>query len=234
LPVNGGGTGQTSYTIGDILYAATASSLGKLNSGASGTVLRSSGPAVAPSWGKVDVTTDLSAAVPIANGGTGSTTAQAAMAALKGVYILAASSVASSTLTGTTAETTLATVVVPANSMGANGRIEIEAVWGFSSGGSPGTRTTRHRFAGNSIHTQACANTVQTYSTNPGISNRNATNSQVCRNTAAAGSWGTTVSSIQTFAIDTTSAQNITFTCQLSDAGDSAVLHSYCVKLIVP
>jgi len=234
LSAGAGGTGQTSYTVGDLLYASTSSALNRLNSGASGTVLRSTGLATAPSWGKVDVTTDLSAAVPVASGGTGATTSQAAMAALKGVYVLSTSAVPSTTLTGSTSETVLATIPVPANAMGANGRLEIEAVWGFSSGGAPGTRTVRHRLGGNSIHTQVCSNSTQTYSLEAGIFNRNSASSQVCRNTATAGGWGSSSSAVQTFTIDTTTSQNITLTCQLADVGDSAILHSYCVKLIVP
>lgn len=48
-----GGTGQTSYTTGDILYASGAAVLSKLNAGSSGTVLTSNGAGVAPSWQSV-------------------------------------------------------------------------------------------------------------------------------------------------------------------------------------
>ena len=46
----GGGTGQTSYTIGDLLYASGATALSKLAAGTSGYVLTSGGAGVAPSW----------------------------------------------------------------------------------------------------------------------------------------------------------------------------------------
>ena len=50
IAANRGGTGQTSYTIGDILYASSTTALSKLNIGISGYVLTSNGSGVAPSW----------------------------------------------------------------------------------------------------------------------------------------------------------------------------------------
>lgn len=77
-----GGTGQTTYTIGDMLYADTASTLAKLTMAAVGNVLLSGGAGVMPSWGKVALGTHVSGTLPIANGGTGGTTAAAARTAL--------------------------------------------------------------------------------------------------------------------------------------------------------
>jgi hypothetical protein len=45
-----GGTGQTSYTIGDLLYASGTTTLSKLSAGTSGYVLVSGGAGVAPYW----------------------------------------------------------------------------------------------------------------------------------------------------------------------------------------
>lgn len=50
-----GGTGQTTYSIGDLLYANTTSTLAKLSAGTSGYVLKSNGAGAAPSW-QVDAT----------------------------------------------------------------------------------------------------------------------------------------------------------------------------------
>lgn len=50
LAALGGGTGQSSYTIGDILYASGATTLTKLAAGTAGYVLTSGGAATAPSW----------------------------------------------------------------------------------------------------------------------------------------------------------------------------------------
>lgn len=75
LPVPNGGTGFGSYTIGDLLYADSASTLAKLADIATGNALISGGVGVAPSWGKIGLTTHVSGTLPVANGGTGTTTA---------------------------------------------------------------------------------------------------------------------------------------------------------------
>ena len=77
-----GGSGQTSYTTGDILYASAATTLSKLADVATGSALISGGVGVAPSYGKIGLTTHVSGTLPIANGGTGQTTASAAFNAL--------------------------------------------------------------------------------------------------------------------------------------------------------
>lgn len=66
-----GGTGQTSYTVGDLLYANAPTTLAKLGAAASGNVLLSGGVGVAPSYGKVGLTTHISGILAAANGGTG-------------------------------------------------------------------------------------------------------------------------------------------------------------------
>ena len=68
-----GGTGQSTYAIGDILYASTTSALSKLADVATGNALISGGVGVAPSWGKVALTTHISGILPVANGGTSQT-----------------------------------------------------------------------------------------------------------------------------------------------------------------
>ena len=73
-----GGTGQTSYAVGDLLYANTTTTLSKLADVATGNALISGGVSTAPSWGKIGLTTHVSGTLPIANGGTGQTTLAAA------------------------------------------------------------------------------------------------------------------------------------------------------------
>lgn len=74
VPVTNGGTGLAAYTIGDILYASGATALAKLSDIATGNVLISGGVGVAPSYGKVGLTTHVNGTLPVANGGTGATT----------------------------------------------------------------------------------------------------------------------------------------------------------------
>jgi hypothetical protein len=69
-----GGTGIGSYTVGDLLYANTALTLAKLPDVATGNALISGGVGVAPSYGKIGLTTHVSGTLPVANGGTGATT----------------------------------------------------------------------------------------------------------------------------------------------------------------
>ncbi len=71
VPVANGGTGITSYAIGDILYASAATTLAKLADVATGNALISGGVTTAPSWGKIGLTTHVSGILPAANGGTG-------------------------------------------------------------------------------------------------------------------------------------------------------------------
>jgi hypothetical protein len=74
LPVTLGGTGQSVYTVGDVLFASTTTALSKLANVATGNTLISGGVGVAPSYGKVGLTTHISGVLPISNGGTNSAT----------------------------------------------------------------------------------------------------------------------------------------------------------------
>lgn len=65
-----GGTGQTVYAVGDILFASTTSALSRLADVATGNVLISGGTNTAPSWGKVGLASHVTGTLPIANGGT--------------------------------------------------------------------------------------------------------------------------------------------------------------------
>lgn len=73
IPATTGGTGQTSYTVGDILYASTTTALSKLAAGTANYVLKSNGAGVAPSWGQVSLTAGVTGTLPVGNGGTGQT-----------------------------------------------------------------------------------------------------------------------------------------------------------------
>jgi len=74
LPGTAGGTGQSSYAVGDLLYASTTTALSKLADVATGNALLSGGVGTAPAWGKVGLTTHVSGTLPVASGGTGAVT----------------------------------------------------------------------------------------------------------------------------------------------------------------
>lgn len=69
-----GGTNQTTYTQGDLLYASAANTLSKLAKNASATrYLSNTGTTNNPAWAQVDLTNGVTGALPTANGGTGVT-----------------------------------------------------------------------------------------------------------------------------------------------------------------
>jgi hypothetical protein len=74
LPVGNGGTGFSSYTSGDLIYANGATSFGKLAKAAATYVLHGSGSGSAPSWGSINLATDVTGILPTINGGTGGAT----------------------------------------------------------------------------------------------------------------------------------------------------------------
>jgi hypothetical protein len=71
LLATNGGTGFSSYAIGDLIYANTTASVAKLADVATGNVLLSGGIDTAPSYGKVDLDTHTTGIVPISKGGIG-------------------------------------------------------------------------------------------------------------------------------------------------------------------
>ena len=178
------------------------------------------------------LTTGVTGTLPVANGGTNATTAIAAMASLKGVYVLAHSAAAVSGAADTN-ENILATITVPANSMGANGMVRIWTLWTVNNDAS--AKTVRVRFGGiggTAYFSASIANQVTTHLITL-ISNRNATNSQVGSPGLAAG-FGVSTSATITSAIDTTAETTIVLTAQKADGTDTMTLERYLVELIVP
>jgi len=74
LSTANGGTGNDTYTVGDLLYASGTSILSKLSDVVTGNALISGGISTAPNWGKIDLTTTVSGILPVGNGGTGNDT----------------------------------------------------------------------------------------------------------------------------------------------------------------
>ncbi len=68
-----GGTGISSYAVGDILFASGSATLSKLADVATGNALISGGVGIAPSYGKIGLTTHISGTLAVDNGGTGQT-----------------------------------------------------------------------------------------------------------------------------------------------------------------
>lgn len=102
--VPGGGTGLTSFTVGDILYANTTTSLAALSDIATGNALLSGGVGVAPSYGKVNLTSAITGILPSVNGGTGVNNGTSTIT-LGGNFTLSGAFAATFTFTGITAVT---------------------------------------------------------------------------------------------------------------------------------
>lgn len=118
-----GGTGQTVYAVGDLLYASTTTALSKLADVATGNVLLSGGIGVAPAWGQVGLTTHVTGTLPVANGGTGITAFGAGIATLLGTPSSAnlAAAITDETGTGALVFATSPTLVTPALGTPASG-----------------------------------------------------------------------------------------------------------------
>jgi hypothetical protein len=133
-----GGTGQSAYAIGDLLYADTSTTLAKLPDVATGNALISGGVGAAPSWGKIGLTTHVSGVLPIANGGTNGTAVPTAGAIAYGTgtaYAFTAAGLSGQVLTsaaaGTPTWTTPTTGTVTAVSV-----VTANGFAGTSSGGA--------------------------------------------------------------------------------------------------
>jgi hypothetical protein len=87
LPATNGGTGQASYAVGDLLFASTTTALSKLADVATGNALISGGVGVAPSYGKIGLTTHVTGTLPVANGGTGITSFGTGVATALGINV---------------------------------------------------------------------------------------------------------------------------------------------------
>jgi hypothetical protein len=70
-----GGTGQSTYAVGDLLQGGATNTLTKLAAVATGNALISGGVTTASSWGKIGLTTHVSGTLPVANGGTNASAA---------------------------------------------------------------------------------------------------------------------------------------------------------------
>jgi hypothetical protein len=125
LGATNGGTGQATYTLGDIIYSNATNSLAKLAGQTTTTqkFLSQTGNgtnSAAPVWDTIPVGS-ITGTLPIANGGTGATVANGAMANLMG-FTSTATAAGTTTLTNTSSYyqlftgSTTQTVVLPVTS----------------------------------------------------------------------------------------------------------------------
>lgn len=141
-----GGTGQSSYSIGDILYADTTTSLARLADVATGNALISGGLNAAPAWGKIALASAVSGTLPVANGGTGTTTSTGS-----GDAVLATSPTLVTPVLGTPASGNLANCTFPTLNQNTTGTAaNVTGVVAIANGGTGVTtaQAAMNAFAG--------------------------------------------------------------------------------------
>lgn len=127
-----------------------------------------------------------------------------------------------------TVENTLATITIPANRMGKNGRLRITAHW--SNTNTADDKIFRIRFGGSQATASINTTNLQVR-TNVEISNRNALNSQIVSIPGLSTAWGPSASAVLPLTINTAANANITITGQKETAGDTLTLESYVVEM---
>lgn len=146
----------------------------------------------------------------------------------KAFRVLAASAVAV-THTGDTNETALATITVPANSLGANGVLRITAVFSMTNDASTKTARIRYSSITGTIYNTTPVTTSASVTMLRFIANRNATNSQVGGGSTT--QFAATSAVAVTSAVDTTAATTVVLTGELADGTDSITIESYVIEI---
>ena len=133
--------------------------------------------------------------------------------------------------TGDTSEFTLATITLPANSMGANGTCRITCTVSYT--GTAGTHQTKIKFGGTIYYdsTAIAGAGFVTGRIQVDVINKNATNSQAG---SQGGGFSANSLALVTSAVDTTSNVSILITTQLGNSADTGVLQGYTVEVIRP
>lgn len=124
-------------------------------------------------------------------------------------------------------EDTLATITLPANTLGPNGYLEIVTLWTHTT--SANNKTLRVRFGG-TVFTVVVVTTSVTTNTPTIIRNRGATNSQVGFVSGSNSGFGTSGAAVITAAVDTTADVTILITGQKASAGEVLTLEGYSIK----
>lgn len=136
-------------------------------------------------------------------------------------------------LTGSTAETTIATLTVPGGLMGPRGTARVTLGWSMSS--SANNKTLRIRFTNLSggLVSGTTFSAVEGYVEEKGFRNTGTTNSQEnLLGTGAGLGFGTSSSALLTSTIDTEQDFNLVLTGQLANAGDSITLEFAFVEIL--
>lgn len=145
-----------------------------------------------------------------------------------GVGGLVAKSGAAVSHTGNTIETTLATIAIPANSLGANGVLRVVTMWSVPN--SANTKTGRVRLGATTI-ASLVGTVITTMRMDTTLLALNATNSQNTVSFYSRGSDAILVQGFATSATDMTLSQNLTITAQLALGTETMTLVGYIIQM---
>jgi hypothetical protein len=145
-------------------------------------------------------------------------------------YVLAASAVAIPH-TGTTSETTLATVTIPAGAIGANGFVRVTTTWSHTSSGNAKNLLVRFGGTGGTAYQNSSVTATASTRHQILIGNRNSASSQVGMNSTTAGGFGSTNAAVATSSVNTGNAVDLVFRALLANSGETITLESYLVEV---
>ncbi len=145
-------------------------------------------------------------------------------------WILAQSGVAVP-LTGTTSETTLASIVLPARALGKNGALRIVTLWSMTS--SANNKTPRIKLGGTTFVAPVYGTGVTSLQHFAMLRNRGAANSQVAHASTTQNVFGAGAgSAVTTGAVDTAADQPLVITGQLALGTETLTLEAFTVEVL--
>ncbi len=133
-------------------------------------------------------------------------------------------------ITGTTDETTLASITVPAGLMGGSGSIRITSLWSHTV--SANLKTLRASFGGTNFLTLSSSATIAAWQSFVMIRNRTAATQAAFPAAGGNSGLGAATVAISTGAVNTAVDQVILLTAQLASAGETITLEGYTVEII--
>lgn len=145
--------------------------------------------------------------------------------------ILAQSAVAVP-LTGTASETALATIAIPAGTIGPNGSLRITTLWSHTNSANNKTWRIRLGGIGGTAFAAVVRSTTATDHDIRIIRNRGSASSQVALTAGTGVGFGTSGSAPVTGSVDTASAQDLVLSGQLANTGETITLEAYTVELL--
>jgi hypothetical protein len=148
--------------------------------------------------------------------------------------IVLGQSAVQSSVTGTAAETVLASIVIPGGSMGPYGVVRVHSLWSVTN--SANTKTLRVRFGGltGAQYMAVALGAALTAQELTLIRNRGSQASQVGFANTPAASLGSSSTALVTSSVDTSADVQLVITGQLATTTESIVLESFSVELLKP